>query len=77
MSYTQKHLSEAVEIILGISHDPAFGPVVVLGLGGIFVELLQDSVLMLPPLNHAEALKMIQKLKYFQCRPLVSLVCRS
>jgi len=54
---------EAVEIILGISHDLAFGPVVVLGLGGIFVELLQDSVLKLPPLNHDEAFEMIQSLK--------------
>jgi acetyltransferase len=54
---------DAVEIILGISRDPVFGPTIVLGLGGIFVELVKDSVLKLPPLNYAEALNMIQTLK--------------
>ena len=42
---------DAVETILGISRDPAFGPVIVLGLGGIFVELLRDTVFRLPPLS--------------------------
>jgi acetyltransferase len=59
---------EAVETILGISRDPVFGPVIVLGLGGIFVELLKDTVLKLPPLSRAEALEMIQSLK--GCRVL-------
>ena len=54
---------DAVEIILGISRDPVFGPTIVLGLGGIFVELVKDSVLKLPPLSHAEALNMIQTIK--------------
>jgi acetyltransferase len=54
---------DAVETILGISRDPVFGPTIVLGLGGIFVELIKDSVLKLPPLSHAEALNMIQTLK--------------
>jgi acyl-CoA synthetase (NDP forming) len=55
--------SEAVEVIVGISSDPAFGPAVVLGLGGVFVELLKDSVLRLPPLSRADALAMIGSLK--------------
>jgi len=54
---------DAVETILGISRDPVFGATIVLGLGGIFVELLKDSVLQLPPLSRVEALEMIQSLK--------------
>ncbi|MBM4429372.1 MAG: acetate--CoA ligase family protein [Chloroflexi bacterium] len=51
----------AVEVILGVLRDPSFGPVVVFGSGGILVELVQDSVLRLPPLSHAEALEMVQQ----------------
>ncbi len=54
---------DAVETILGINYDPVFGPAVVLGLGGVFVELLQDSQLRLPPLSRAEAMEMIRSLK--------------
>jgi succinyl-CoA synthetase beta subunit len=54
---------DAVETILGISRDPVFGPTIVLGLGGVFVELVKDAVLKLPPLSHTEALNMIQTLK--------------
>jgi acyl-CoA synthetase (NDP forming) len=54
---------DAVETILGISRDPVFGPTIVLGLGGVFVELVKDAVLKLPPLSHAEALNMIRSLK--------------
>ncbi|MCP4630311.1 MAG: CoA-binding protein, partial [bacterium] len=55
--------SDAVETIIGISADPAFGPTVVLGLGGIFVELLKDSTLQLPPVSRDEARMMIAGLK--------------
>lgn len=54
---------DAVETILGINRDPVFGPAVVLGLGGVLVELLQDSQLRLPPLSRSEAMEMIQSLK--------------
>lgn len=51
--------SDSVEVILGVIHDPAFGPVVVYGTGGIMVELIKDSVLALPPITKKEALEMI------------------
>jgi acyl-CoA synthetase (NDP forming) len=54
---------DAVETILGINRDPVFGPVVVLGMGGVFVELLGDSVLRLPPVDHGQAMEMIAALK--------------
>jgi acyl-CoA synthetase (NDP forming) len=53
----------AAEILVGISRDPSFGPVVVLGLGGIWVELLADTALRLPPISSEDALAMISELK--------------
>ena len=55
--------SDGVEAIVGILSDPAFGPAVALGLGGVFVELLKDSALQLPPVNREEARRMIKELK--------------
>ncbi len=51
--------ASAVEVIVGTSNDPEFGPVVVFGLGGIFVELLKDSSLRMAPVSDVEALEMI------------------
>lgn len=52
-----------VEIMIGARIDPQFGPLVVVGLGGIFVELLRDTAMELAPVTHAEALAMLGKLK--------------
>jgi acyl-CoA synthetase (NDP forming) len=54
---------EGVETIVGILADSAFDPAVVLGLGGIFVELLKDSSLRLSPVDREEAGRMIAELK--------------
>ena len=54
------------EVILGISRDPQFGPAVIYGTGGIFVEVLKDSALGIPPLSEEEALKMIQSTKGYR-----------
>ena len=51
--------SSAVEVLLGVIHDPSFGPVIVFGAGGILVELMKDSVLGLAPLNRDDAIEMI------------------
>jgi acyl-CoA synthetase (NDP forming) len=53
----------SVEALVGVSRDEAFGPAVVVGLGGIFVELLKDTVLELAPLGDDEARRMIGCLK--------------
>jgi acyl-CoA synthetase (NDP forming) len=55
--------NEAVEVIVGVSRDPFFGPVVVLGLGGILVELLKDTSMRLPPISLNEAYGMISELR--------------
>ena len=52
-----------VETILGVNRDPVFGPVVVFGLGGIFVEIMKDSVLKLAPFGREEALEMIRSIR--------------
>lgn len=48
-----------VEVLVGVSHDPQFGPVVAFGLGGIHVELLRDVALRAAPLTEAEAREMV------------------
>lgn len=52
-----------VETILGVKRDPAFGPVVVFGLGGVFVEVLQDVTRRLAPFDVTEAHRMIREVK--------------
>jgi len=50
----QPALSADYELIVGMHRDPRFGPVVTLGLGGVFTEILRDSVSLLPPVSFAE-----------------------
>ena len=48
-----------VETILGVRHDPTFGPVVMFGLGGTFVEIIEDVSFRVAPFGQAEARRMI------------------
>jgi acetyltransferase len=59
----QEMVPAGTELILGITFDPEFGSVVLLGLGGIFVEIMKDVVMRLPPFNHEEARRMIEELR--------------
>jgi acetyltransferase len=61
-----KMLKPGLEMILGVSSDPQFGPMILVGLGGILVEVFQDSALYPAPLNRAEALAMLKSLKSFK-----------
>lgn len=54
---------DGVEVLVGVSHDPQFGPVVAFGLGGIHVELLRDVALRAAPLSEAEAREMIADIR--------------
>ncbi|MEE9550174.1 MAG: acetate--CoA ligase family protein [Candidatus Binatia bacterium] len=51
------------EMILGVSRDPQLGPVVLLGVGGIFVELLKDVALRAPPFDLHDCQEMIDGLR--------------
>jgi len=53
------------EIILGLVRDPALGPLVVVGAGGLLAELLADRVVALPPLDRAGALALLRELRVF------------
>jgi acetyltransferase len=59
----QEMLPAGVEVIIGISQDPVFGPVVMFGLGGIFVEVLEDVALRVVPLTKSDAYEMIEEIK--------------
>jgi len=52
-----------VECIMGVSRDPVFGPMVLFGLGGVFVEVLKDASLRRAPFGRDEARRMIGELK--------------
>jgi acyl-CoA synthetase (NDP forming) len=58
-----RQVEAVVELIAGVKRDPLFGPVVVAGAGGIFVEVLADVALRLPPLDEAEAAAMLEELR--------------
>lgn len=51
------------ELILGGRQDPQFGPLVLLGLGGIFVEIIEEAVLRVAPITPAEACEMLESLR--------------
>jgi acetyltransferase len=59
----QRMLAGGTEMIVGVKRDPLFGPAIVCGFGGIFVELLRDVALRVPPLDQAEALAMLAELR--------------
>ncbi|MEZ5816771.1 MAG: acetate--CoA ligase family protein [Hyphomicrobiaceae bacterium] len=56
-------ISGGVECILGVQQDPAFGPVVMFGLGGVLVEVLKDVSFRAAPFDRAEALAMIREIR--------------
>ncbi|MBT3428580.1 MAG: acetate--CoA ligase family protein [Gammaproteobacteria bacterium] len=55
--------SEGIEVIVGMVRDPQFGPVMMFGLGGIFVELLKDVSFRVLPLAERDARQMIDDIK--------------
>lgn len=62
----QQMLPEGVEVICGVSNDPVFGPVVMFGLGGVFVEVFKDISFSVAPLTYIDALEMIQETKGYE-----------
>ncbi|BBB27570.1 acetate--CoA ligase family protein [Amphritea japonica] len=59
---------KGIEVIIGMSRDPAFGPVLMFGLGGIFVEVLKDVAFRAIPLSRNDAISMIDQIK---ARPIL------
>ncbi len=59
----QKMARSGVEVIIGMSTDPQFGPVIMFGLGGILVEILKDVSFRIVPLAARDAREMIREIK--------------
>ncbi|MDA8357668.1 MAG: GNAT family N-acetyltransferase [Actinomycetota bacterium] len=61
----QEQVLDGVEMIVGVNHDPAFGPLVLIGLGGSNVELLGDVALRLTPLSDVDIDEMLRSLRSY------------
>jgi acyl-CoA synthetase (NDP forming) len=59
----QEMVKDGKETILGMTTDPSFGPVVMFGLGGVYVEVLKDVSFRVAPLTDADAAEMIHSIK--------------
>ncbi len=57
--YLERMVTRGREVILGMTRDPQFGPILMFGLGGIFVEVMQDVSFHLAPITSAEAMSML------------------
>lgn len=61
----QEQVVGGVEVIAGCTRDEQFGPVILFGLGGVFVEVFRDVALALAPIGHAEAHALIRSIRGF------------
>jgi acyl-CoA synthetase (NDP forming) len=59
----QRMVTGGVEMVVGGINDPSFGPLVMAGTGGIFVELVGDTVFRMCPLAETDALEMVSEMK--------------
>jgi len=65
----QVDVASGVETIVGTNRDPQFGPLVLFGLGGVFVEVMEDTAVRLAPVAETEALAMTEEIR---ASPLLS-----
>ncbi|MDF1614740.1 acetate--CoA ligase family protein [Desulfurivibrio dismutans] len=64
--YVEKMLGKGLEVIIGMTRDPQFGPMLMFGLGGIFVEVMKDVTFHLAPISEAEALLMLKSTRSYE-----------
>ncbi|MFH1313507.1 MAG: acetate--CoA ligase family protein [Candidatus Eisenbacteria bacterium] len=63
--YVEEMCNRGTEVILGMTRDPQFGPMLMFGLGGIFVEVMKDVTFHLAPITAEEAMQMLASTKSF------------
>ena len=59
----QRMIKTGIEVIVGVTKDPSFGPLIMFGLGGIYAELLKDVAFRLHPLAELDAKELISSIK--------------
>jgi acyl-CoA synthetase (NDP forming) len=59
----QSMAKSGIEVIMGMIKDPSFGPVIMFGLGGVFVEVLKDVAFRIVPIEESDAEDMINEIK--------------
>ncbi len=63
--YVEQMCAKGREVILGMTRDPQFGPMLMFGLGGIFVEVMKDVTFHIAPVSADEAMQMLEGTKSF------------
>jgi acetyltransferase len=62
----QEYVRGGREVIVGMTHDPSFGPLLMFGLGGIYVETMKDVTFRIPPLTDLDAREMIRQIRGYR-----------
>jgi len=62
----QAMVTGGIELVVGVKRDPQCGPVLLVGLGGVLVEILRDTALALAPVGKMEARRMLESLKGYK-----------
>jgi acetyltransferase len=62
----QEMVSRGFEMIVGVTQDPSFGPLILFGTGGIYAELFKDVTFRIHPLTDVDAQEMIRSVKAYQ-----------
>ena len=64
--YVEKMAEKGLEVIIGMTRDPQFGPMLMFGLGGIFVEVMKDVTFHLAPITQNEAVQMLKSTRSYE-----------
>ncbi len=64
--YVEKMVDRGLEVIIGMNRDPQFGPMLMFGLGGIFVEVMKDVTFHLAPITEEEAIQMLMSTRSYE-----------
>jgi acetyltransferase len=62
----QQMISEGIEVIVGLTQDPSFGPLIMFGMGGIYAEFLKDITFRIHPLTDVDVQEMVRSVKAYQ-----------
>ena len=59
----QEMIDGGVEMVVGVTHDPSFGPIILTGMGGTLVELLRDVAVRITPVTDRDVAEMLEELR--------------